>query len=58
MTVSSANAASLADQARRYRLLAAGLSDGDTKATLLALAVEYESACQGAPEVTESRTWL
>jgi hypothetical protein len=50
MKDSSVDAASIADQACRCRRLAAGLPDGDTKATLLALAVEYESACQAVPE--------
>jgi hypothetical protein len=40
--VASVDAASLAGQASRCRRLAAGIGDGDTKVTLLALAVEYE----------------
>jgi hypothetical protein len=41
--VASVDAASLAGQADRCRRLAAGIANDDTKRTLLALAVEYES---------------
>jgi hypothetical protein len=42
MKVASVDAASLTGQADRCRRLAAGIGDGDTKVTLLALAIEYE----------------
>jgi len=58
MKVASVDAAASADQARRCSRLAAGLSDGDTKETLLALAVEYVSACYAVPEARGPRTWL
>jgi hypothetical protein len=58
MMVASVGTASLPDQARRCRRLAEGLLVGDTKAMLLALAVEYESACQAVPEAMGPRTCL
>jgi hypothetical protein len=45
----SADIVPLAEQAGRCRRLAAGLPDGDTKVTLLALAREYERACLTTP---------
>jgi hypothetical protein len=55
MKDSSVDAASIADQACRCRRLAAGLPDGDTKATLFALAVEYESGVKPYQKRPETR---